>query len=151
VLRIAQLEGIPTPEMLDPYEIAAAAKAGDVWEDPFPDRPGIDSIKEREAEYQPEKWSAHEDMTSDDWLAKALHALRPGYYIWEGRLARRAEQSQRPEVWNGQEWTWVQSLSQFDHEATRLSCDKALKFGDNLPPHLEPLDPDEIQATTQPE
>jgi hypothetical protein len=51
----------------------------------------------------------------------AKHYLRPGYYHFEGQLARRKSQSAWPEVRVGAQWKPVHSLYAFDHNATRIA------------------------------
>ena len=73
---------------------------------------------EHTPEYWKKRWEEHPEE----------HPLRPGYYDWEGRLARRTEHAGRPEFYNGQEWRWVSDLGDFEHEATRISMEQAQKL-----------------------
>lgn len=46
--------------------------------------------------------------------------VSPGYFDYDGRLARRVEHGQRAEVWNGVEWKLVPNMAHFLQEATRM-------------------------------
>jgi hypothetical protein len=49
------------------------------------------------------------------------HALRPGFYRYEGMPAVRTTQSGSPRYWHGGAWKHVPDVGEFDHSAQRIS------------------------------
>jgi len=48
---------------------------------------------------------SHTPLDHAHWpLSGGKHPLRPGYYHYDGQLARRRKLAGIPQVWNGREW-----------------------------------------------
>lgn len=58
--------------------------------------------------------------------------LAPGYFSYDGSLARMQVRAGRPQVWSGTKWEWVKDIGSFDHSATRLSSEEAEKTAHEL-------------------
>jgi hypothetical protein len=51
--------------------------------------------------------------------------VEPGYFDYDGHLARRREHGQRAEVFKDGKWKLVPNMAHFLHEATDLTKDEA--------------------------
>ena len=60
------------------------------------------------------------------------HPLSPGYFKYNGTLARMESHAGRPKYWNGSKWVWVADIFDFDHHAHRIDRKKAENLAQGL-------------------